>query len=335
MSFESDMAEIKFVNPAHEDEDSADDTGRDTSPAPPKKAQKAQAKGRRRPSVRPMDAEMAFDAEKDIEGDAESTFELNPRKSTEPPIAQKGLVDGSANGSDGGEEDADMAVAMFATRGQKPAVLPECEEDESKLVSIEEAEDLFEHISEALTNFHGTHNPSKLQSLFKDVDDMKAQLTTEALGKSLEEHLRIKLGPGELQQLHAITKSRLWFGSGNTSLAQFMLWWENQCGINESADPFQVALAQLAESNMISPNSSFRGNWWAVVHFHHHQQHPVQILSARVSCSSLPCLALSLGPQGPGAGRAADVHCGAPALPHRVQRQRPALVVLLLPGPLH
>eukprot|EP01048_Picozoa_sp_COSAG05_P008060 COSAG05_NODE_597_length_8449_cov_615.285389_5_plen_198_part_00 len=195
--------------------------------------------------------------------DAETTGRfanpLTEEDEKKPPIFQ-GSVEGS-DGSDCGEEDAGEDAAIFATRGQKPAVLPECEEDENKLVSFEAGEDLFEHISEALTNIHGAHNPSKLRSLFKDVDDMKAKLTTDALGKSLEEHLRIKLGPGELQQLHAVTKSRLWFGSGNTSLAQFMLWWENQCGINESSDPFQVALAQLAESNMISPNSSFRGNW--------------------------------------------------------------------------
>ena len=168
MSFESDMAEIKFVNPAHEDEDFADDTGRDTSPAPPKKAQKAQAKGRRRPSVRPMDAGMAFDAEKDIEGDAESTFELSPRKSTEidrssidvfqPPAAK-------ANGN--------SAVNCFVQKSvsgdfhQRRRAVHECEIQEGGALAW--SPDFFAILSDALQRIVAEWDP--VTELFNELDD--------------------------------------------------------------------------------------------------------------------------------------------------------------------
>ena len=43
----------------------------------------------------------------------------------------------------------------------------------------------------------------------------------------------------------------------STSIEQFIMWWDAQCGVEENMDPYQLALAQLAKSNMISPNGGF------------------------------------------------------------------------------
>ena len=190
------------------------------------------------------------------------TFDISPRFSPrveetfENPATEDIEVETPAAGTEVG-----TPAGGYEPRNENPGLVPEFEEDEAKPVSVEAGEDLFEHISEALRDIHGGHHAELLRDLFKDVEDLQAQLTWQELGASLESHLKIQLGDDELQQLQGLTKSRLWFGSEKTSISQFLVWWESQCKIDESSDPFQLALAQLAQSNMISPNGDFRGNW--------------------------------------------------------------------------
>lgn len=141
-------------------------------------------------------------------------------------------------------------------------LIPEFEEEETNLATDEAGEDIFEHISEALKTKHGGHQgPDAMRDKFQQVQNWKENMDAYQLGELLEQYLHIALADNELHQLHAVTKSRLWFGHGGSSLSQFIKWWEAQCGIQASDDPYQVALAQLAASNMMSPNGRFRGNW--------------------------------------------------------------------------
>lgn len=165
------------------------------------------------------------------------------------------------------KKGADDSLGKFTP--SRVQIVPESHEPEDGHEE-EEPVDFFEVIARALVvgkKLDPDHIQADMKLCFEDIPDHGAKMEPAELVALVEDHLSLKLNEREqgelLEQIQGVRKAggeALPTNAEPISVADFERWWDSFFEA-ETMDPFRAALAEMEKSGMISPTSSFRGNW--------------------------------------------------------------------------
>jgi Ca2+-binding EF-hand superfamily protein len=172
-------------------------------------------------------------------------------------------------GMDANEETVQSAMQRMNTSRKGQVDFPEFAKWFEENDSEDKQYDFFTIFSNALELLAGAAESrmeirEHMKQCFKDVPNWSAQLDQASFCNTLESHLKIQLDADMREALvvevHSGPNAQGDADSGTFTILEFETWWDHFFEY-DAVDPFRAALLALEESNVISPNSNFRGNW--------------------------------------------------------------------------